>query len=124
MKRNLPGRHLTVTALLVTASLALAACSASKPATVTNPAAPAPDASGAGAYSNGDIANTRDAAGSTISSANVSKLEQAWTFNITGPRAASVSGAGSLAATPIVVNGVVYQPRSTASVWAVSSVPR
>ena len=36
--------------------------------------------------------------GATISSANVSKLKPAWSFKLTGPGAAGVDGAGSLAA--------------------------
>ena len=48
-------------------------------------------------------ANTRDAAGSRISSANVASLREAWTFKLTGTAAAGVSGAGSLAAAPVVV---------------------
>lgn len=84
-----------------------AACS-STPVTVTNAAAPKPLASGSWPYSNGDLADTRDAAGSTITAANVSGLKQAWTFHITGPAAAGVGPDGALAANPIVVNGVVY----------------
>ena len=41
-------------------------------------------ASGAWPYSNGDLANTRDAVGSTISSSTLSKLRQAWTLKLTG----------------------------------------
>ena len=44
----------------------------------TTPTANAADA--AWPFSNGDLANTRDAAGSTITSANVSGLAPAWTF--------------------------------------------
>ena len=64
--------------------------------------------SGSWSYPNGDLANTRDAASSTISSANVSGLEQAWTFKLTGVAAAGVGHFGSLAAAPIVRGGVVY----------------
>jgi alcohol dehydrogenase (cytochrome c) len=119
MKPNLTGRRVSVAAVLVTASLVAAACS-STPVTVTNAAAPKPLASGSWPYSNGDLANTRDAAGSTITSANVSGLKQAWTFHITGPAAAGVSGTGALAANPIVVNGVVYIQDLDANVYALA----
>jgi outer membrane protein assembly factor BamB len=119
MKTTLTGRHLSVAAVLVTASLVTAACS-STPVTVTNPAAPKPLASGSWPYSNGDLADTRDAAGSTITSANVSGLKQAWTFHITGPAAAGVGTDGALAANPIVVNGVVYIQDLDANVYALA----
>ena len=119
MKTNLTGRHVSVAAVLVTASLVTAACS-STPATVTNFGAPRPLASESWPYSNGDLSNTRDAAGSTITSANVSGLKQAWTFNITGPAAAGVSPDGALAANPIVVDGVVYIQDLDANVYALA----
>jgi glucose dehydrogenase len=102
-----------VAALLVAVSLVMAACGASKPAA-------APSASGSWPYPNGEIANTRDAPESTISSANVSKLAQAWTFNLTGAAAAGVAGYGSLAAAPIVLNGVVYLQDLYSNVYALS----
>ncbi len=60
--------------LLIAVSLPLAACGASTPAgsTVQNPKAAKP--AGSWPYPNGDLANTRDAAASVISSANVSGL--------------------------------------------------
>jgi glucose dehydrogenase len=58
------------------------------------------------AYPNGDLANTRVAPGSVISSANVKKLTEAWTFKLAGKGATDVEGAGSLAANPVVVNGM------------------
>ena len=119
MKTNLTGRHVSVAAVLVTASLVTAACS-STPVTVTNAAAPKPLASGSWPYSNGDLSNTRNAAGSTITSANVSGLKQAWTFHITGPAAAGVGPDGALAANPIVVNGVVYIQDLDANVYALA----
>ncbi len=120
-----PGVHrliphgISVAAALVTVSLVTAACS-STPVTVTNTAAPKPLASGSWPYSNDDLSNTRDAAGSTITSANVSRLKQAWTFHITGPAAAGVSSDGALAANPIVVNGVVYIQDLDANVYALA----
>jgi alcohol dehydrogenase (cytochrome c) len=119
MKTNLAGRHLSVAAVLVTAGLVTAACS-STPATVTNAAAPKPLASGSWPYSNGDLSNTRDAADSTITSANVSGLKQAWTFHITGTAASGVGSTGALAANPIVVNGVVYIQDLDANVYALT----
>ncbi len=69
---------------------------------------------------NGDLANTRVAPSSAISSANVSKLAPAWSYKITGPAATGVGGSGSLAANPIVVNGVVYIQDLDANVYALS----
>ncbi len=109
----------SVGAVLVTASVVTAACS-SAPVTVTNTAAPKPLASGSWPYSNNDLSNTRDAAGSTITSANVSRLTQAWTFHITGSAAAGVGSDGALAANPIVVNGVVYIQDLDANVYALA----
>ena len=95
---------------------ALAACgSGAKAAT-----APAPATSGSWPYPNGDLANTRVAAGSTISSANVSRLAQAWTFKLTGKAAAGVRPYGSLAANPIVQNGVVYLQDLDSNVYALA----
>ena len=94
---------------LAAVSLLLAACSsASTPAgtTVTNPRAASP--AGSWPYPNGDLANTREAAGSTISSANVAGLQQAWTFRLPAALVTSGPGFGSLTGTPIVTDGVVY----------------
>ena len=84
---------------LLAAPLLLAACGAHKTAvasagckTVTpKQAASRSHASGAWPYSDGDLANTRDAAGSAISSANVSALKPggAWETPL-------VSGDGSV----------------------------
>ncbi|MGB9482934.1 MAG: hypothetical protein WCB86_03455, partial [Candidatus Dormiibacterota bacterium] len=38
--------------------------------------------SGSWPYPNGDLANTRDATGAVISSANVSDLQEAWSFDL------------------------------------------
>ena len=83
MKTRKTARACLWAAPLAAVSLLLAACgSASTPAgtTVTNPKAASP--AGSWPYPNGDLANTRDAAGSTISSANVAGLQQAWTFRL------------------------------------------
>jgi glucose dehydrogenase len=90
---------------------------------VTNPAAPKPLASGSWPYSNGDFTDTRGAAGSTITSANVYRLKQASTFHITVTAAASVSPFDALSANPIVVNGVVYIQDLEANVYALALAP-
>ncbi|MBV8999808.1 MAG: PQQ-binding-like beta-propeller repeat protein, partial [Solirubrobacterales bacterium] len=71
-------------------------------------------------YSNADLANTRDAVDSTISSANVSRLAQAWTFKLTGQAAVGVRPYGSLSANPIVENGAVYLQDLDSNVYALS----
>ena len=110
---------LSLLAVLVTL-LAAACSSASKPAvthtqsaTTTNPKATPP--SGSWPYPNADLANTRQAPGSVISSANVSQLQQAWTFRITSK---PDGGVGTLAMSPVVVNGVVYIQDMQANVYA------
>ena len=74
--------------------------SSSAPVNTTFPGATAP--SGQWPYPNGDLANTRVAPGSVISSANVSQLREAWAFKLTGKAAAGVSYTGSLTAGPVV----------------------
>ena len=71
-------------------------------------------------YPNGDLANTRDAAGSAITSANVSQLEQAWSFHLAGSAVAGGTTFGSMSAGPIVVNGVVYIQDLDDNVYALS----
>ncbi len=71
-------------------------------------------------YSNGNLANTRVATGSTITLANVSALKEAWTFTLKGNAAKDVGGFGTLAANPIVVNGVVYLQDLHCNVYALS----
>jgi alcohol dehydrogenase (cytochrome c) len=100
--------YLGATALLAV-GVAVAACtssSAGAPTTVTNPRAATP--AGSWPYPNGDAENTRDAAGSTISSTNVASLRQAWTFKLPAAEVPSGPTFGSIAATPIVTNGVAY----------------
>ena len=106
-------------AALVAAGLLAAGCS-SGPAgsTVSNPKAPRP--AGSWPYPNGDLANTRVAAGSVISSANVSGLRQAWTFKLTGSAVHSAPTYGSLAAAPGVTDGVGYMQDLNADVYALS----
>ena len=118
MKSSLTGHTAPrVIVLLLATSLLLAACGTSKPAAT-------PAASGSWPYPNGDLANTRDALGSTISSANVSKLEQAWTFTLPGAGACSplcgVQGYGFLSANPIVTQGAVYIQDLDSNVYALA----
>src|ERR1700726_2185110 len=110
---------LTVAGL--TGGIIVAGCSSSAPpaptsSTFAGAAAPA----GTWADPNGDLDNTRDAAGSRISSSNVASLKEAWTFKLTGTAAKGVNGAGSFAAAPVVVNGTVYMQDLYANVYAIS----
>jgi glucose dehydrogenase len=77
-------------------------------------------ATGSWPYSNGDLANTRDSVGSTITLANVSTLKKAWSFVLKGKSTKNVGGYGTLAANPIVVNGVVYIQDLHSNVYALS----
>lgn len=123
MQVSLSGRTgLRVAVVLVMTSVLMAACTTSKP-----PAPPA--ASGTWPYPNGDLANTRNAPGSTISSANVSKLAQAWTFTLPGnglpgtgicTQLCGVQGYGFLAANPIVSRGLVYIQDLNSNVYALA----
>ena len=103
--------------------------SASSSAQPAQPAQPAPTtvtfagaaaAAGSWADPNGDLGNTRDAAGSGISSANVASLKEAWTLKLAGTAAKGVNGAGAFAAAPVVVDGVVYIQDLDANVYAIS----
>jgi outer membrane protein assembly factor BamB len=85
-------------------------------AAAASPGASVP--SGSWPYPNGDLANTRDATGSVISSANVSDLKQAWSFTLTGKGATSVDDEGALSAAPIVANGLVYIQDQESNVYA------
>ncbi|HEX4032935.1 MAG TPA: PQQ-binding-like beta-propeller repeat protein [Solirubrobacteraceae bacterium] len=77
-------------------------------------------AAGSWPYSNGDLANTRDAPGSVISSANVSRLVPAWTFKLTGKAAQGIRPYGALTASPIVSNGTVYLQDLESNVYALA----
>jgi glucose dehydrogenase len=111
----------TLTAIAGLAVCPLAACS-STPAPTTVAVAGAPAPAGSWAYPNGDLANTRDAAGSAISSASIGKLREAWTFKLAGAAASGVSSLGSLAAAPVVTGGTVYLQDLYANVYAISLV--
>jgi len=76
--------------------------------------------SGSWLDSNADLANTRVATGSTISSRNVSQLTQAWAFKLTGTAAAGVRPYGALTANPIVQKGAVYIQDLDSNVYALS----
>jgi outer membrane protein assembly factor BamB len=106
-------------ALLGAGGLA-AGCGSGQPAPTTSavPGVRAP--AGSWAEPNGDLGNTRDAAGSLISAANVGSLKEAWTFKLSGAAATGVSYAGSLAAAPVVVDGVVYLQDLYANVYAIA----
>ncbi len=128
MKTSPNGRITLGAALLVVAGLLLAACGGSGSAransgcktVATNVAPAARGAAGSWPYSNADLANTRDATESTISSSNVSRLAQAWTFKLTGKAAAGVRPYGSLTANPIVEKGVVYLQDLDSNVYALA----
>jgi alcohol dehydrogenase (cytochrome c) len=79
-----------------------------------------PIPTGSWPYPNANLANTRDAAGSVITAANVASLKEVWTFRITGEAAKGVSAFGSLAGTPIVENGTVYLQDLYSNVYALS----
>jgi alcohol dehydrogenase (cytochrome c) len=106
--------HLGAACLLVGGLTALTA------GPLTSDAGAAPAVSGSWPYSNGDLANTRVAVGSTISLANVSQLKELWSYTLKGKAAKSDAGTGTLAANPIVVDGVVYIQDLNCDVFALS----
>ncbi len=71
-------------------------------------------------YPNGNLANTRDAAGSSITAGNVATLQKVWSFKLTGKATKNVGGYGTLAAAPVVVNGTVYMQDLHSNVYALS----
>ncbi len=113
-------RHAATAGLIGVMALLATACSAGQPAPASTRFAGTAAPSGSWPYPNGDLANTRDALGSAISSANVSKLREAWSFRLAGTAAAGVAGTGSFAAAPVVVNGTVYMQDLDANVYAIS----
>ncbi len=114
--------------MLGVCSLLAVGCGASHPAagssTCTTMTAkktmPTAGAAGSWPYPNADLANTRDAPRSAISSANVAALKQAWVFKLSGAAAAGVGRSGSLAANPIVRGGVVYLQDLDSNVYALT----
>jgi alcohol dehydrogenase (cytochrome c) len=117
MRRNLLVAVAVVTGLGLGA---LAGCSSGQPAPATTAFAGAATPAGSWPYPNGDLANTRDAAGSVISLANVARLTEAWSFKLAGTAATGVSGTGSLAAAPVVTGGTVYLQDLYANVYAIA----
>ena len=115
MEKNIAGRIRVVVATLAVGSLM-----ASTVGVLTTTASASPTTSGSWPYSNGNLANTRVALGSTITLANVSTLKKIWTFTLKGNAATNVGGFGTLAANPIVVNGVVYLQDLHCNVYALS----
>ena len=109
------GRTRTAMSLLAVVVALLAAACTTQPQSATSTNTKATPPSGSWPYPNADLANTRQAPGSVISSANVSQLQQAWTFRITSK---PDGGVGSLAMSPVVVNGVVYIQDMQANVYA------
>ncbi|HTU87304.1 MAG TPA: PQQ-binding-like beta-propeller repeat protein [Solirubrobacteraceae bacterium] len=129
LKTSMIGRLAVSAAVFAAAGLLVGACggkgtaSASAGCTTIAAKVAAPGGSatsGSWPYSNVDLANTRDATGSKVSSANVSKLAQAWTFKLTGKAAAGVRPFGSLTANPIVQNGTVYLQDLDSNVYALA----
>jgi alcohol dehydrogenase (cytochrome c) len=107
--------------LIAAVGLTVAACSSSGSPGATTRNTKAATPAGSWTQPNGNLSNTRVAAGSTISSANVASLRKAWTFKLSGTAAAGVSGTGSFAgANPVVVGGVVYIQDLDANVYALS----
>jgi alcohol dehydrogenase (cytochrome c) len=93
------------------------ACPSKRGATVTGTAPAATGQPAAGwTQPNADLASTRYVA-SAITSTNVSKLGVAWTMPLTMSTAHTD---GAYAATPVVVNGVVYVQDLDSNVFAIS----
>ena len=113
-------RFLLPAALLAPVAMLAAGEGGSSAAQVTTRFPGAASPSGQWPYPNGDLANTREAPGSAISSANVAQLREAWVFKVAGTAAAGVSYTGSLTAAPIVSHGVVYLQDQYANVYAVA----
>ena len=117
-----PGSRWFIPAALIASAAVLVAAGTvgNSAAQVTTRLAGATPPSGQWPYPNGDLANSRVAPGSLISSANVSQLREAWAFKLTGKAAAGVSGVGSLTAAPVVTGGVVYLQDQDANVYALA----
>src|SRR3984957_4944513 len=106
--------------LLTAGALLAAGCSSGQPQPTTSAFSGAATPTGTGADPNGDLGNTRNAAGSVISASNVASLREAWSFHLTGTAAAGVHGAGALAANPVVTGGTVYMQDLDANVYAIA----
>ena len=103
------------------AAMIAAGCTSSPAGTgTTSTVAGAARPTGSWPDPNGNLANTRDAAGATISSSNVSQLREAWDYRLPAAAAKNLSDTGSLAAAPVVVDGLVYLQDLYANVYAIS----
>ena len=122
MATSLYANRRLVSGLVAAAALALlaAGCGSGQAAPAGSVFSGAATPSGSWPYPNGDLANTRAAAGSPITSATVSRLKEAWTFQLTGQGATSLDDAGSLAANPVVTDGTVYMQDLYCNVYALS----
>jgi alcohol dehydrogenase (cytochrome c) len=99
--------HRWLAAVLPALAILATACAPSLPGTGSALPADWPQA-------NHDLANTRTAAGSPISSGNVKQLGVNWTLKVTG-----VSQFGAIATAPIVVGTTVYFEDLKSNVYAV-----
>lgn len=108
-----PTRVAAILLLVISTGLTVVGVGASPAVAATTTAASWP-------YPNGDLANTRVAVGSTISSQNVAGLKEAWKYKLSGKGASTVGNYGSLSANPIVQNGVVYIQDLDCDVYALN----
>jgi outer membrane protein assembly factor BamB len=122
LMRQRVARYGSALAIVSAAAVIASGCTSpsSQPKGATSAASGAAQPTGSWADPNGNLANTRDAVGSAISSANVSGLKEAWTYRLPASAAQNVEYSGSLAAAPVVVNGVVYLQDLYANVYAIS----
>jgi alcohol dehydrogenase (cytochrome c) len=97
---------------------ALATVAGTGPLLVTTAGATVPSTAGSWPYPNGNLANTRVAVGSTITSKNVATLREAWTFKLKGKGATDVGDYGSISSNPVVEDGVVYVQDLECNVYA------
>ncbi|HVT66454.1 MAG TPA: PQQ-binding-like beta-propeller repeat protein [Trebonia sp.] len=126
--RKRAARHGLTLAIVAAAAAVAAGCGSSgssarataRATGTTSAVAGAARPAGSWADPNGDLANTRDVAGARISAANVAQLKEAWTYRLPAAAAKNLEDTGSLAAAPVVVNGVVYLQDLYANVYAIS----
>jgi outer membrane protein assembly factor BamB len=118
-RRGYPGARFLVPVISLVLLVVVPAASGGSipaPSTKAFPGAAVP--TGSWPYPNGDIANSRDAPDSTISSANVSSLREAWALKLGSAASGVAKAVGSLTAPPVVANGVVYLQDEDANVYA------
>src|ERR1700685_1689439 len=111
--------------LVVAASLAVGGCGGSSNSSTAAarsakpPAVPAPPAAADWTLPGGNLANTRDVT-SPITSSNVSTLGVAWCVPVESTGVTKAACLGDVyAATPVVVNGVVYTQDQESNVMAI-----